>query len=223
MSLEKVTEAGHGPEHLKSWSNGTLSFEEVTIDASQTLKANQVLGQKTTGSATVTAGAVVSGTGGTPGNGSIGTVTADDLAQEGDYEQVFIEPASNLGTFEILRPDGTLDGTGVVGTAYNGMLNFTQADGSADFVAGDRRTINVAYAAGNGRWVMHDPEATNGAQVAAGILWRPVTTGVGETAQAVITRRNAEIFSDRLEWDDQSDPEKLAALAELAALGIIAR
>ena len=140
----------------------------------------------------------------------------------GDWTVVIIEPGTNAGKFEVRKPDGTLDGTGTVAVAYNGGINFTLAD-ATDFVAGDYITVNVAYAAGNMRYVMHDPEATDGSQVAAGILWRPVTTGVGETAQAVVTKRDAEIWSDRLEWDDQNDNEKAAALADLAALGIVAR
>lgn len=218
-----VTETRRTAEFLLSEAPGYRSRETITIDSSQTLKAGQVLGRKTTGSATVTAGSVVSGTNGTPGNGAIGTVTADALAMEGDWKQVFIEPTTNLGTFQVVRPDGVIDGTGVVGTAYNGGINFTQADGSADFVAGDIRTINVAYATGNLRYVKHDPEGTDGSQIVAGILFADVTTGAGETAKGVRIRSDAEVKSALLVWDDHDAGEKTAAIAALATLGIIAR
>lgn len=63
--------------------------------------------------------------------------------KRGDYRVVFIEPTTNLGTFEVSDPDGDLVGTGVVGTAFSNQIKFTIADGSTDFVAGDSFTIFV--------------------------------------------------------------------------------
>lgn len=223
MALTAVTETGHGPEFLLSEAPGNRSRDNVVIDASQTLLAGTVLGKKTTGSVTVTPGAVVSGSGGTPGNGSIGTVTADDLAPAGTYIVRILNPASNAGSFEVIKPDGSIDGNGTVAVAYNGTINFTLADGGTDFVEDDRIPVVVSYADGNGRYVMHDPEAVNGAQNAVAILCADVTTGDGETAKAVVISRDAEVISARLVWDDQSGGEKTTALAQLAALGIIAR
>jgi hypothetical protein len=77
------------------------------------------------------------------GNGSIGTPTVDAGAQPGDYKVVIIEPGANVGTFEVFKPDGSLDGTGVVAVAYNGSINFTLADGATDFLAGDYITVPV--------------------------------------------------------------------------------
>lgn len=217
-----LTETGQGPEFLRSEANGSRSREIVTVAASQTLKAGTVIGKTDTGAATVTPGAVVSGSGGTPGDGSIGTVTADALAPAGSYQQVFTS-AGATALFNVFKPDGSLDGVGKVGTAYNGLLNFTQADGAADFAEGDYRPIVVAYAAGAGQAVIHDPEGTNGSQVVYGILYEAVTTGVGETKRGVAIVRDAEVVTDRLVWDDHSGGEKTAALAELAAKGILAR
>lgn len=218
-----LTERAHTGEFLRSEAPGHLSRETIIIDASQTLLAGQVLGKKTRGGVTVTAGAVVSGSGGTAGNGAIGTVTADDNAPAGRYWQLFVATVTNLGTFVIFKPDGSIDGVGHVGAAYNGTINFTQADGSADFVVGDARPIDVSYAAGNGRYVVHDPEGINGSEVAAAILWADVTTAAGETAQAVGITRLAEVISARLVWDDHDAGEKTAALAQLAAAFVIAR
>lgn len=93
----------------------------------------------------VVAAAVALGT--NTGNGVFGTATADAGADLGDYDIVFIEPASGLGTFLVYKPDGTIDGDGVVGTAYNGSINFTIADGATDFIAGDAFTVSVSVAA----------------------------------------------------------------------------
>lgn len=220
-----LTETAHPGEFLLSEAPGALSRENIVIAASQTLESGTVLGQISVGAVTVSAGAAVSGTGGTVGNGAIGAVTSDALAPAGDYTQVFVASATDLGTFQVFKPDGSLDGVGKVGVAYNGTLNFTQADGSADFVVGDYRRITVSYAdaAAQDQYVMHDPEGTDGRQNAAGILWAAVTTGVDETAKAAAIVRNAEVIADRLVWDDQDAGEKAAALAQLAANFIIAR
>lgn len=79
------------------------------------------------------------------GNGVMTLATPDtsDSVLEGAYKVVFIEPAANLGTFQVWRPDGSYDGSGVVGTAYTGSIKFTIADGSTDFIAGDTFTVTV--------------------------------------------------------------------------------
>ena len=74
-----------------------------------------------------------------------------------------------------------------------------------------------------GQYVIHDPEGANGSQAAVAILYDAVTTGVGETADAVGITRDAEVIAARLTWDDHTAPEKTAAIAQLAAAGIIVR
>lgn len=185
-----------------------------------------VLGAINTSTPTVTAGAVVSPNGGTPGNGAIGTVTAAAGAQEGVYQQVFIEPASDLGNFVIERPDGTIDGGGTVGTAYVGMLNFTQADGANNFVAGDRRPITVDYA--DGGVIKHLPidfSATNGAANAAGIAPRALSVPDGSDAEGPALKRGPLIVRlAELAWPaGATSDQKAAAIAQLEARGILAR
>jgi hypothetical protein len=178
------------------------------------------------GAATVTPGAVVSASGGTPGNGSIGTVTADADAQAGDYQMVFIEPQADLGVFQLFRPDGILDGTGKVGTAYNGMLNFTQADGSNNFVEGDRRTINVAFAAGSGKLVRWNPAGTDGSQTILGVncFAQEAPDGVDGPAAPYLARGPVVGRKEALVWHSGvTDNEKAIAYAALSALGIECR
>lgn len=70
-------------------------------------------------------------------------------AQVGTYRVVFIEPASNLGTFVVFAPDGHEVGEGVVGTEFATEIKFTIADGATDFVAGDAISVVVAQTDGS--------------------------------------------------------------------------
>lgn len=215
--LERVTEGAHAFEFLLSEANGARSRQNIVIAASQTLVAGAVLGAVLLGAATVTAGATV-GT----GTGSIGTVTADAGAPAGVYQVVIIEPGSNAGTFEVFKPDGTLDGTGTVAVAYNGSINFTLAD-ATDFVAGDHIPVTVAYAVGSLQYKAVAPTATDGTQTAAAILGDAVTTGAGETAAAAAIVRDAEVIEDRMDFGSLTTDQQAAAVLQLAALGIVAR
>jgi len=198
--------------------------EAVTVLAgsggSRTVRQFAISSYVALGAATVTAGAAVSGTGGTVGNGAIGTVTADAGAMEGEYKQVFIEPEADLGTFQVFRPDGVLDGVGKVGVAYNGMINFTQADGSNNFVAGDWRTITVDYAAGSQKWTEVDLTATDGREIARGVCLFETAAADGVDGTGVMLRRGPAILNaDEVVYPAGATSDQKAALrAELAAL-----
>lgn len=216
-----LTENPHAGEFLLSEAAGHYSRENVIIGFAQTLLAGTVLGAA--GSGTQTVG--VAAYSGNVGNGSIGAPTADAAVPPGVYK-VTLFAAGATAAFTVYKPDGTVDGHGAVGSAYNGSVNFTLADGGTDFVAGDGFNITVSYAAT--RYYMHDPEGTDGRQYAAGVLFDAVTTAADETAKAVAIVRNAEIIAARLRWDDHTTDEKTAALAQLAAFtgdrgGLIAR
>jgi hypothetical protein len=164
---------------------------------------------------TATAGAVVSGSGGTPGNGAIGTVTADAGAEAGTYQIVILKAASDGGNFEVRKPDGSIDGNGAVGTAYNGSINFTLADGSTDFVVADRIPVEVVYGDAEKSYAVY----TGDAPVAA-ILFEGA---IGTVERTVITR-DAEVVGAHLTYQSGADDDaKAAANADLAALGIIVR
>ncbi|UZW55549.1 head decoration protein [Sphingobium sp. JS3065] len=172
-------ETPYNPKHLLA--SGKYTTRKVTILSGQNLVAGAVIGAILLGSVTVTPGAAVSATpAGTPGNGSIGTVTSDAGAPEGTYLLVIIEPAANGGTFEVIKPDGSLDGTGVVGQAYNGSINFTLADGGTDFVAGDRIPIVVDYAAGSGKYKLSLAAAVDGSETPDLILSYDVDASDGD-------------------------------------------
>ena len=174
-----------------------------------------------TATATVTPGAVV-GT----GNGAIGTVTADAGAPEGVYQVIMIEPAANAGAFEVRRPDGSLDGTGNVGVAYNGLINFTLADGATDFTAGSYIPVTVAYPADKAlKAVRWDPTAVNGAQIIAGVNLVEATAAVGVDGECTTLERGPVVARrEAIAWHSgATDAQKAAAYARLEELGILCR
>lgn len=172
------------------------------------------------GAATVTPGAVV-GT----GDGAIGVVTADAGAEAGTYQVVIIEPASNGGVFQVFRPGGELDGAGTIGAAYNGMINFTLADGAADFVPGDRIPVVVSYAAGSRKVVRWDPTATDGSQHIIGVnLWEAIAPDGVDGDCTLVVRGPLIGRREAIAWHPgATDEQKAAAYAALSALGIECR
>lgn len=194
--------------------------------ATRAVRQFAVLGALLTGTATVTAGSAVSASGGTPGNGAVGSLTADAGAQEGVFTIVIIEPAANGGVFEVIRPDGTLDGTGVIGTAYNGTINFTLADGSTDFVAGDRIPVTVDYAVSGARkFTEIDFSATDGRAAAAGVAPRALTVPDGTDLVGSAIRRGPILLrSEELVWPaGATADQKAGAIAQLEARGIVVK
>lgn len=223
--MTTLTENRHDAAFLLSEANGYRSRQSITLRnagvAAITLLAGTVLAAITTGALSAAATAFAGNT----GNGAMGAVTVDAGAPTGTWKVLITEPATNAGNFIVERPDGSIDGQGDVAVAYNGGINFTLADGSTDFAAGDGFDIVVTAAAatGQGQYAIHDPEATDGRQIAAGILFGEVTVPASGTADGAAIVRDAEVRTAYLVWDDHDAGEKTAAIAQLAALGIIAR
>lgn len=217
-------EGAHTGEFLISEAPGTRSREVITIAASQTIDPGQILGQVTRGVLSGTAaalGAVTSGL------GTIGSITVDAGAPLGDYKVVCIEPGSNAGAFVVERPDGTIDGHGTIGVAYNGAasINFTWAD-ATDAVAGDGYVITVvaADATAQDEYKALDLEATDGTEIPAAIAYEAVITGVGETRDSVGIVRDVEVNDNLITYPDAAtDDEKAAIRTTLNGKGVIFR
>jgi hypothetical protein len=199
-----------------SKANGEFSRDQVTLTGGP-YDAGTVLG-KTLGNVTV--GAMTAASGNT-GNGVPGTFTSDASAPAGDYKLVCIKAATNAGKFEVFKPDGTLDGVLTVAAAYNGTINGTLADGATDFVEGDSFTVNVSYA--GGKYTEHNPAGTDGSQNASAILYAAADGSAADVA-VTVTARNAEVNKGELVWKSGiTDDQKAAAVAQLAAFGILCR
>ena len=203
-------EGKHTGEFLLSEGNGSISRETVTISsAAAALVPGTVLGKITLGA--VTSAAVAGNT----GNGTMGSVTLSLGAKPGVYKLTIVEPASNTGAFVVEDPDGIIIGNGDVASAFSaGGLAFTLADGATDFASGDQ--FNITVAAGSGKYVAYDSAATNGAAVAAGVLYAAAPDSASDQ-KAVAIVRMAEVIEAELTGIDA------AAKAQLAALNIICR
>lgn len=203
-------EGKHTGEFLLSEGNGSISRETVTISsAAAALVPGTVLGKITLGA--VTSAAVAGNT----GNGTMGSVTLSLGAKPGVYKLTIVEPASNAGAFVVEDPDGIIIGNGDVASAFSaGGLAFTLADGATDFASGDQ--FNITVAAGSGKYVAYDSAATNGAAVAAGVLYAAAPDSASDQ-KAVAIVRMAEVIEAELTGIDA------AAKAQLAALNIICR
>lgn len=214
-----------GPGHFLSGGNDyQRDNEDITLKASQgALKAGTILGRQETGTPTVTASAAVSGSGGTVGNGAVGTWTADAGASEGKWRLHFTAETTDLGKFEVIRPDGTLDGVGTVGTAYNGGINGTLADGSADWKEDDYVEIDVSYD-GDDRvtvWGKVDLAATDGRQIARSILWDDRDDSAS-TQKATGTMRNTAVNGNSLVYPTGATTAQKALIdQQLKDVGII--
>lgn len=205
--------------------------DEVTYlagsSATRAVRQFAVLGALLTGTATVTAGAAISASGGTPGNGVPTGLSADAGAEEGVYWIEVIEPAANGGTFAIRRPSGGLEGTGVIGTPFNGsMLNLTVPDGSNDYQAGDRIPVTVDYAVSGARkFTEIDFAATDGRAAAAGVAPRALTVPDGTDLVGPAIRRGPILLrAEELVWPaGATADQKAGAIAQLEARGIVVK
>lgn len=211
------TEGQHPAEFLVSEANKTRSREAITLLSGQNLKSGHVIGKATkAGTTTVTADS------GNTGDGAMGTVTVGADSKPGKYRLTIIETVAAAGAFIVQDPDGVDVGQGDVAAAFTGGgLSFTLADGGTDFAAGDAFTIEVD--AGTGKVVEHDPVATNGSEVAAGLLLEAVDASAADKA-GVIIARDAEVNKAELVFKSgmiQGDQDK--AIADLMILGILAR
>jgi hypothetical protein len=199
---------------------GTQHLDTEILISGQNLKSGSVLGE--IGRGTTTVGTpVFTGTG--DGTLTKATPAYSSAALNGDYSVVCVEKTTDSGLFEVLRPDGTSDGFAKVGTAYDGQIKFTIADGSTDFAQGDKWVVPVTVAAGSGKFTQIDFSATNGAQNAAGILLMNTDASAADKNTAVV-KRFAEVNSAYLVWPDgATSPQKAAAVLQLEARGIIVR
>lgn len=219
---EIITNPNIGSAPFLIGQNDPNLSNEIVILAATTivLPAGSVIGKKTIGALTATAGAVVGP--GTPGNGVVSAITVDVGEPAGDWEIQFTEDGATAA-FEVRRPDGSLDGVGAVGTAYDGGINFTISDGANDYLEDQIIPVAVSMAAGAGTYGPYDPDATDGRAVAAAILYHdaPISTG---TQKNVGVFRHQVVNGNLLKWGAGVDAnEKALAEAQLAQAALIVR
>lgn len=215
FGMTTFTEGRHTGEHIISEAAGSRSRDVVTLITGQNLGAGTVVGK------IAMAGAAAAAVAGNTGTGAMSAVVVSAGAKLGVYKLTIVEPAANAGTFIVEDPDGINIGAGNVAVAFGaGGLAFTLAD-AGDFIAGDQFTITVA--AGSGKYSALDLASVTGLAAAAAILFDDVDATAADKP-AVVHSRDCEVAAADLTWPAGiTDNQKLAALAQLAALGIIAR
>ena len=140
---------------------------------------------------------------------------------EGTYKVQLIDEGTNAGDFVVVRPDGTIDGYASVGVAYDGQVKFTIADGATDFAspAVFALPVTIADPTDVGKYVAYD-----GTKPAAAILFEGRDASGVNDVRCTITARDSEVQIEALVWAvGVTSDQKTAALASLAALGIIGR
>lgn len=125
--LGSTAPAAEGAVYVRVRDNGSTSRAVGSIEAAPGTLVGTASAITGTGNGTITMASPSAATG----------------AQIGAWKVVCAEPATNSGTFQVFAPDGTLDGVAVVGTAYDGGIKFTIADGATDFAAGAYFTVTV--------------------------------------------------------------------------------
>jgi hypothetical protein len=215
------TERKYLGDWLKFEADNHYSRDLVTVlagsGADRELLTGMVLGRITKGLA---ASAVAAGN---TGNGTITAAPAvGQTAKPGVYRTICIEPAADGGKFAVEDPDGILIGIATVGVEFATHLTFTIADGAADFVAGDSFTITVA--AGSGKVKQIDFAATDGSNIAWGLLLLDSTAPDGADRSAVAIVRNAIVSDNGIIWPAGATAnQKAAAIAQLKSAGILVR
>jgi len=89
-------------------------------------------------------------------------------AKTGSYVATCVTAATNGGTFRVEDPDGYVLGDVAVGATFADDIKFVIADGSTDFIVGDKFTIAVTTGAGR-----IPLDGTNGN---AKVTWETTTT-----------------------------------------------
>lgn len=206
-------------------SAGRLSRETVVVAVGQNLVMGAVIGKIS--KSTPTTGTAAAGN---TGGGTVASVTAGAKAKIGEYQiKCLTFVASPLaGTFEVTDPDGNQLPEASMAAYVSDQINFDIAAGSPDITAGDIWTITVAAGSGQVKEVQLGAESgdVDGSQDAYGILTADCdATSLATEAVAIV--KDAVIISANLVWPDGSPAvsaaEKTAALAQLAAKGIVAR
>lgn len=192
-------------------TGGMRSREVGVITGAAALLAGTVLGQVALGAA------VAAAKGGNTGNATISAVTTGAGAKSGVYSVEFTAATK----FDVIDPDGFKIKSGATGAAYADDLGFTITVGATPMVAGDG--FNITVAAGTKKYKALNPAAVDGSQIAAAVLFANVDATLADK-NGVVNVRETEVNGEEITWPEGiSGGAKTAAIAALAAKGIIVR
>ena len=82
----------------------------------------------------------------------------------------------------------------------------------------------VGIVTANGKAKQFDPSAEDGTQVAAGVLIQPCDASTADRSDGLVVARHAIVADHALAWPTAiTNSEKLAAIAQLKAEGVLVR
>ena len=82
----------------------------------------------------------------------------------------------------------------------------------------------VGIVTASGKFKQIDPSAEDGSQVAAGVLLQASDATLADRDDGLVVARHAIVADHTLAWPDAvTNSEKLAAIAQLKALGVVVR
>ncbi|WP_081862528.1 head decoration protein [Chromobacterium haemolyticum] len=219
-TVAPLQEWWHNGGFMVSEAPGHQSRDQILLTGGQMVLAGTVLGQISTSNsspaATAAAGAA------NVGNGTltIGTQPQTGFTPAGVFTVTLTAPT----VFSVTGPNNFNNVDQPVGTAFDadGMV-FTVTAGSKAFAAGDSFSITVTSPGTAGQWRPLNPTASDGSQVAAGVLFasKDVTAGP-KPALGVV--RLAEVNGSELIWPAGITPiQQAAAVSQLAQAHILVR
>lgn len=214
------TEGRHAAEFVLSEGDKNFSRDNIRIAASQTIVPGAVLGKR---AVVADIAAAPSAAAGNTGNATI-AMTAPELtskAKDGRYKGIAITAT----TVRWEDPDGKDLGVSTHGAAFaKGGIKFTITAGGNANVAGDEFYVDVAADKSDFEYGAHNPDATDGLEVAAALALYPATTGVGESAKISAITRMSEVNGNLLTWKTGiAAGAKADGIQALAGTGIIVR
>lgn len=136
-------------------------MKTATLKSGENRTRGAVLGEVLTIAAAVA--------GANTGNGVFGAITGGIRLKAGIYTVLCIAAAANAGTFILTSPNGDRVGKDItVAVAFvSDHMNFTIADGAADFIVGDKFTITVSR---SGKFILSAAAAVDGSNIPSAIL-----------------------------------------------------
>jgi len=136
--------------------------------------------------------------------------------KQGRYKLVMTTTGATAA-FDVYDPNGfKLALAGAVGSAYNGEIKFTLADGGTDFTAGEEVYVDVNLNVDDFEWKEFDPAAH---AAPSGVIYAGVTSANPSTTKAAFVVRQAEVFGGALEWKSgMTEEQKRAAERQLRDL-----
>ncbi|WP_434627634.1 head decoration protein [Chromobacterium sp. CV08] len=219
-TVAPLQEWWHNGGFLVSEAPGHQSRDQILLTGGQLVLAGTVLGQITTSNAAPVATSAASAANVGNGTLAIGTPPQAGFTPAGVFTITLTAPT----VYSISGPNNFNEVDLPVGAAFDadGMV-FTVSAGSTPFSAGDTFAITVTSPGTAGQWRPLNPAATDGSQVAAGVLFATKDVTSGPKPALGITRL-AEVNGSELLWPTGITPtQQAAAVSQLAQAHILVR